>query len=121
MTNINNNDKENMLLSGKSLDELIQLKIQEDYKKAHINALKMPEIKKITNIKTLPTEKIFSKNTFFKVFNKTSMTESIINGVQAEALLGMQESTRKSLLSGDITTFISGDAYAEFLYSEQGV
>ena len=31
MKDINNSDMEKMLLTGKSLDELIQMKIQEDY------------------------------------------------------------------------------------------
>lgn len=116
MKDINNSDMEKMLISGKSIDELIQMKIQEDYKSLREEIKKTPKIEKITDISKVPTGLIFSKAAVYKVFNKTTRTESLINGIQAESMLGLQESVRDLLLAGKIKAFVAGDTYVEFMY-----
>lgn len=86
MKDINNSDMEKMLISGKSIDELIQMKIQEDYKSLREEIKKTPKIEKITDISKVPMSLIFSKAAVYKVFNKTTRTESLINGIQAESM-----------------------------------
>ena len=113
-----NKDKEEMILKGISLDELISMKIEEDYKKMLKDIKKPVRISKITDLKKLTPEAIFSKKSVFKTFNKTTRTESYINGLQAEGLLGLQKDTREALVSGKIKSFISGDTYVEFLWAE---
>jgi len=119
MKNINNSDMEKMLLTGKSLDELIQIKIQEEYKA--IRESKPVELQKVNEISKLSENEIFSKNAVFKVFNKNTRCESFINGVQAEAMLGMQEDARKSIISGKIDAFVANDCYVEFMYAQTQV
>ena len=116
MKELTNKDKEKMLLTGKSLEELIEMKIQEEYK----SLMNAPEatIKRIDDLTKLDAKTLFSKKAIFKTFNKTTRTESFINGIQAEGLIGLQENVRKALLNGTIRAFISGDNYVEFLYAE---
>lgn len=121
MKDINNSDVEKMLLTGKSIDELIQMKIQQDYKELQERAKKVPTVRKIDNIADVPRDLIFSKLSVFKVFNKINQTESLINGIQAEAMLGMQETVRMAMLAGKINAFISGDSYVEFMYAKTTV
>ena len=113
-----NKDKEEMLLKGLSLDELIAKKIEEDYKNLLKEVRKPVSISKITDLENLPPDVIFSKKSVFKTFNKTTRTESYINGLQAEGLLGLQKDTREALISGKTKSFISGDTYVEFLWAE---
>lgn len=117
MKDIDNADVEKMLLTGKSIDELIQMKIQQDYKELQEKVKNTPKKVNQTDISKVPPEILFSKSSVFKVFNKTNQTENYINGIQAEALLGMQETVRKALVSGKISAFISGELYVEFLYA----
>ncbi len=119
MKEINNSDAEAMLLSGKSIDELIQLKIQEDYKA--IRDFKPLKPEKVEDISKLSKNVLFSKASVFKVFNKISRTESYVNGIQAEALLGLQNSVKEALLAGKIRAFIAGDLYVEFLYAKTNI
>lgn len=118
MKDINNSDVEKMLLTGKSIDELIQMKIQQDYKALQEKAKNVPKEHKIENISEVPHSLLFSKFSIFKVFNKINQTESLVNGIQAEAMLGMQETVRNALLNGKISAFISGDSYVEFMYAK---
>ncbi|MCM1009563.1 MAG: hypothetical protein NC390_01625 [Fusobacterium sp.] len=108
---------EKMLLTGKSIDELIQMKIQEDYKSIQEEAKKAPKIVKIQDISKVPPALIFSKASIYKVFNKNTRVESLINGVQAEAMLGLQETVRQALLNGKIKAFVASDVYVEFMYA----
>ena len=119
MKEINNTDAEKMLLTGKSIDELIQIKIQEDF--MFIKEQKKPKIEKITDLSKLKKDVIFSKNSVFKVFNKSSRVESYINGLQAEALLGLQNGVIESLIVGKIKAFVAEDAYVEFVYAKASV
>lgn len=121
MEKINNTDKEQMLLTGKSLDELINLKIQQEYEESRKKAQESKQIKKFTQINETPQNLIFSKNAVFKVFNKKTAAESLINGIQAEGLLGLQEQTKNALLQGKIKTFISGDLFVEFDYAQNSI
>lgn len=116
MKEINNSDMEKMLLTGKSIDELINMKIQEDYKT--IREMPQPKVQKVEDITKLTPDVIFSKKAVFKVFNKITRTESLVNGIQAESMLGLQENVRTSLLSGQIRAFIAGDSYVEFMYAK---
>lgn len=118
MKDINNSDVEKMLLTGKSIDELIQMKIQQDYKELQERAKNVPKIRKVTNISELSKNLIFSKSSVYKVFNKINQTESLINGIQAEAMLGMQETVKSAILAGKINAFIAGDSYVEFMYAK---
>lgn len=116
MKNINNSDAEKMLLTGKSIDELIQIKIEEDYKTL-LNKPKPKEVK-IENIANVSAENVFSKNSVFKVFNKKTGLECFINGIQAESMLGMQEKTRESIQKGITKAFVTDEAYVEFVYAK---
>ncbi len=117
MKDINNSDMEKMLLTGKSIDELIQMKIQEDYKSIQKEAKKKHKVEKIVDIAKVPRTLIFSKASIYKVFNKNTRVESLINGVQAEAMIGLQETVRDALFNGKIKAFVAGDVYVEFMYA----
>ena len=116
MKDINNSDLEKMLLTGKSIDELIQMKMEEEYKA--LLAKPKPKFEKVEDISKLSSSRVFSKESVFKVFNKVNRVESYINGVQAEAMLGMQETVREALLKGRTKAFVTDDAYVEFMYAK---
>lgn len=112
-----NNDMEEMLLSNSSLDDLIRMKIEaefsEEMKRAkELNANK--EKKVFTKISDVPKEYIFSKKSVFKFYNRNTKLETYINGLQAEALLGLQTNIRNKILNGEMSTFSTDDAYVKF-------
>ena len=116
MKDINNSDMEKMLLTGKTIDELIQMKMEEEYKA--LLAKPKPKIGKVEDISKLSPSSVFSKESVFKVFNKVNGMESYINGIQAEAMLGMQETAREALLNGRTKAFVTDNSYVEFLYAK---
>lgn len=112
-----NDDIEEMLLSNSSLDDLIRMKIEaefsEEMKRAkELNAKK--EKKVFTKISDVPKEYIFSKKSVFKFYNRNTKLETYINGLQAEALLGLQTNIRNKILNGEMSTFSTDDAYVKF-------
>lgn len=108
---------EEMLLSGKSLDDLIRMKIETEFreemqKAKELNAKKQKRT--YTKINEVPKEYIFSKHAVYKVYNRITKLETYINGVQAEALLGLQNNLRAKILNGEMSTFSTDDAYVKF-------
>lgn len=108
---------EEMLLTGASLDDLIRMKIEAEFKSEIENAQKekISNNKKIyTEIKDVPKELIFSKLAIYKLFNRTTKQETFINGVQAEALIGLQNNVREKFLNGEMSAFSTDEAYVKF-------
>lgn len=73
-----------------------------------------PEKTIYTDISKVPTNLIFSKQSVFKLFNRNNKTETYINGVQAEALLGLQNLVREKIKQGQVDAFSTEDAYVKF-------
>ena len=112
------NHIEKMLLEGASLEDLIRMKIETEFQNEAEKLKHKPEKVTYTDISKVPEKYIFSKNSVFKVFNKRTKNESYINGVQAEALLGIQYSVREQILKGVLSAFITEDAYVRFEKTE---
>ena len=110
-------DIEEMLLGSASLDDLIRMKIenefQDEMKKAQEKKLNR-ERKIYTKISEVPKDYIFSKDAVFKYYNRHNKLETYINGIQADALLGLQNNTRVKILNGELSTFSTDDAYVKF-------
>lgn len=107
-------EQEQRLLKSASLDELIKRKMEEELK-AEIEKAKIhPKKETITDISKVPQNLIFSKNAVFKLFNRNTKVETFINGLQAESLLGMQNSIREKVKSGQMDAFSTEDAYVKF-------
>jgi len=105
---------ERRLLSDASLDELIKMKMEEELN-AEFNKLKeQPKKEVITDISKVPKKLIFSKQAVYRLFNRINKTETYINGVQAEAMIGLQSAIRNKLQAGEISTFSTEDAYVKF-------
>lgn len=114
MTKKNENDLEQRLLSSASLDELIKMKMEEELNE-EINKIKeQPNKELITDISKVPKNLIFSKKAVYRLFNRINKTETYINGVQAESMIGLQSSIRSKMLAGEISTFSTEDAYVKF-------
>ncbi|MFI3301302.1 MAG: hypothetical protein R3Y28_07785 [Candidatus Gastranaerophilales bacterium] len=107
-------DVEQILLDGTSLDELIKMKIEEEFSQEIEKAKQKPTTKIITEIQNAPKELIFSKNATFKLFNRKTKSETYVNGVQAEALLGIQHNIREKISNAEQTTFTTDNAYVKF-------
>lgn len=107
-------DIEQILLTNASLDDLIKMKIEKEFKTALNNANKKHKRKTITDISKVPQNLIFSKYSVFRVFNRKNKSETFVNGVQAEAMLGIQNSIREKMLKGEIGAFTTDDAYVKF-------
>lgn len=110
-----NDDIETSLLSGKSIDELIKQKINEEITVELEAARKSATITKINDFSKLPTAEVFSKSTTYLVFNRKTKQESYINGVQAESLIGMGLSTREKLIRKETDSFLTEDYYVKFV------
>lgn len=107
-------DIEQILLSQASLDDLIRTKIEKEFKEAVENSKKEIKTLEISDIKKVPKNLIFSKYSVFRVFNRNTKNETKINGIQAEALLGVQNSVREKLVKGELSSFATDDAYVKF-------
>ena len=107
-------DIEQILLTNASLDDLIKMKIEKEFKTALNNANKKHKRKTITDISKVPQNLIFSKYSVFRVFNRKNKSETFVNGVQAEAMLGIQNSIREKMLRGELGSFTTDDAYVKF-------
>lgn len=109
-----NTDAEEMLLNNASLDELIKMKIEREFRQELDKANEKHEEKIITDITKVPKEVIFSSKSVFRLFNRNSKNETFINGVQAEALLGIQHNVREKIFKGELSAFTTDDAYVKF-------
>ncbi|MGN1125472.1 MAG: hypothetical protein ACI4SM_04730 [Candidatus Gastranaerophilaceae bacterium] len=109
---------ENALLSGKSIDELIKIKMKEEMTAVFEKIAQTKEKIRIFDIKDCEKNQIFSKNSIFKKFNKNNNTISYINGIQAEALLGLDDISRNKILNGEIDVFSTENAFVKFEYFE---
>lgn len=108
---------EEMLLTGASLDDLIRMKIESEFKNEIANAKKGKNYnnsKIYTEIKDVPKDLIFSKQAIYRLFNRNSKQETFINGVQAEAMIGLQDSIRTKFLNGELSAFSTDEAYVKF-------
>ena len=108
------NNDEQRLLNHASLDELIKIKMEEELKAEMEKAKIQPEKKTVTNISEVPENLIFSKQSVFKVFNKVNKVETYINGMQAEAMLGLQTAIRAKIKTGEMDAFSTDNAYVKF-------
>ncbi len=91
---------ESALLSGKSIDELIKIKMKEEIKNTFEKACKSPQKVRIYDIKEIPSKNLFGKNTVFKKYNKQNNNMSYINGLQAEGMQGLDDTSRKNSYQG---------------------
>lgn len=110
----NKKDYEEILLNNKTMDDLIKMKIENEFKKNITNSNRKKQTRIITDIKKAPKDKIFTKAACFKIYNRITGTETMINGIQAEGMLGLQNTTRTKLLNGEISAFSTDDAYIKF-------
>ncbi len=105
---------EEILLKNKSIDELIRIKMQEELKNAFNKRVGKQSKVIIRNIKDVPVEKIFTKKAVFRVFNKETQIETLINGLQAEALLGMQNDVREKFKRKETDIFSTDTLFVKF-------
>lgn len=108
------NDVEQRLLNSASLDELIKIKMEEELKAELEKAKEKPKKKIVTDISKVPPELIFSKEAVYKLFNRNNKTETFINGIQAEAMLGLQNNIREKIKLGQMDAFSTDNAYIKF-------
>ena len=114
MTKEETNDLEQRLLSQASLDDLIKMKMEEELKAEFKKSKEKPQKQIINDISKVPTKLIFSKQAVYKMFNRINKTETYLNGLQAEAMLGLQTAIREKIKSGQMDAFSTEDAYVKF-------
>lgn len=107
-------DIEKILISDTSIDELIKRKIEEEFKTELEKSKHIQKTRIETDLAKVPQNLIFSKDAVYKVFNRNTKAQTCINGVQAEALVGMQNSVREKLLNAEQSAFTTDDAYVKF-------
>ena len=105
-------DMEQVLLNNATLDELIKMKIEQEFM-AEKPKTKIAQ-KVVTDLKEVPKEVIFSKDSVFRVYNRLSKTETFINGMQADAMIGAQTGIREKFFDKVLTAFSTDDAYIKF-------
>lgn len=105
---------EEILLKNKSIDELIRIKMQQELKNAFNKRVGKQSKIIVKNIKDVPTDKIFTKKAVFRVFNKETQIETLINGIQAEALIGMQNDVREKFKRKETDIFSTDTLFVKF-------
>ena len=105
---------EQMLLEGFEYEKMVKTKIEKEFND-EIEKSKNNQSKYITDIKSVPAGKLFSKFATYEVMNKSSKTKSYINGIQAEGYLGGKNAERQKLLQGETDSFVSGNSYVKFI------
>lgn len=110
----NMKDMEQMLLNNASLDELIRMKIEEEFKTELKTKKQKPEVVTLTDLKEVPREKIFTKDSTFRVYNRNNKTETFIDGVQADAMIGLKNAIREQFLNKTLTAFSTDDTFVKF-------
>ena len=110
----NDNNTEQMLLNDISFEDLIRKKIEQEFANDIKSSQKHKEIKKVTDISKAPKYLIFSTKSVFKLFNRKTGVETYINGVQAEALLGVRNNIREKVSQGQLSAFAANDVYVKF-------
>ena len=105
-------DVEQVLLSKASIDELIKMKIEEEF--ISQKPVKSSPPKVVTELKDVPRDVIFSKNSVFKVYNRKNKTQTFINGIQADSMLGLQHNVRAKILDKTLTAFSTEDVFVKF-------
>ena len=109
-----NSNAEEILLSGKSLDELIKIKMQQQMEEEIKNSKKKKESYLERDISKVPKDMILSSKSIFKVFSKSTKSESFISGLQADGFLGLRDDLRLQVLNGELSTFEIDDAFISF-------
>ena len=112
------NNLEQILLSNATIDDLIKKKIENEYIAAIEKAKAVKKVIRETDISRVPKELIFSNKSVFRVYNKKSQTETCINGIQAEALIGLQNTVREKIAKGEMASFAAGDMFVKFEHAE---
>lgn len=113
-----NKDNEERLLSQASLDDLIKMKMEEELKAEFQKSKQTPKKEIVKDISKVPEDLIFSKKSVFKMFNRISKSETYLNGIQAEALIGLQTNVREKIRLGQMDAFSTEDVYVKFEYAE---
>jgi hypothetical protein len=109
-----NKDTEQMLLNNASLEDLIKMKIENELNEEFRRSRENPERKTYTDISQVPKSLIFSAHATYRLFNRKNKTETFINGIQAEGLIGVQQEIREKLAQGLLNAFVTDDAYVKF-------
>ncbi len=109
-----NKDKEEMLLSGASLEDLIKMKIENELNEELAKSHKRLEKKTYTDLSEVPKHLIFSAKSTWRLFNRRNKTETFINGIQAEALIGVEHAVREKVTQGTLSAFATDEAYVKF-------
>jgi hypothetical protein len=102
---------EQILLNDDKYEQFIKTKTEKEFLKALEE--KTPAQNVITDIKQVPKDKLFCAKATYLVINKTSKTQSYINGIQAESYL-VSLNDREKLLEGIIDSFVYGDYFIKF-------
>jgi hypothetical protein len=101
-------------LKNTDIEQLIEKKIESEIQGEIEEAKKEKQTITIKEFDKVPKDKIFSLNTSYKVFNRKTKKESFINGVQAESLLGLNQSARNDLENKYTDNFTSNEYYVRF-------
>lgn len=118
MTKEKNIEMETKLLNSTSVDELIKQKMEEEINE-EFNKKNVKKEKSITKeLNDVPKELIFSKKSVFKVYNRTNKTISYINGIQAEALIGLNNTTLNKIKNKETDTFATDGKFIKFEKAE---
>lgn len=107
-----NKDTEQILLNDEKYEKFLNEKTEKEFKNL-LKSVKSVKNESITDIKSVPKGMCFSKNAIYLVINKTSKTQSYINGLQAEGFID-SNTTREKLLNGKVDYFVNDDNYIKF-------
>ena len=101
---------EEKLLNSTSVEKAIKEVIADEIAEA-----KKPKvITEITEITEVPKGQVLGIHSAFTVFNRVNKTESALNGIQVDSLLGLNQARRKQLENAQVSELTIGDYHITF-------
>ena len=100
----------------KKFDDLLVEKNLKEKMQKEINEAKNHTTEEKAELKfnDLTEKELFSSRAMWKVFNRRNYTNSIINGIQAEAFIGNNDNLREEILNHNTDCFLAKHLYIEF-------
>lgn len=109
-----NEEIEAILLSAGSAAEMIERKLTEELEAEKARTAEKKKQKYVTDFSKVPESKVFTESCYYRLFNKETKREFIINGRQLESRLGMDSALYEKVLARTMSAFCAGNSYVKF-------
>lgn len=111
---VSNQDIEAILLSAEGSLELIEKRLLKEIEDAKADYERQNKVTAVTDFEKVPQDKVFAAECSYKLFNRDTKHEFLINGVQLEARIGLDNALYEKVKSRKSAAFCVENAYVKF-------